>query len=304
MIDSLLRQYHDILLKLKSHRLTYPLADPTILPDEMPFFIVGSGRCGTTLLRKILLQDTQLVIPPESGGLLEGSIKFFLQKNHLPWPQLVEGVLNLWDTNADIEFWELGQKLNRQPLLELETSRRNLHQVIKHIYLSYARVHRPDGQRWGDKSPYATFGLDWIVRMYDKSSYIHMMRDGRDVVNSFIKHGLFDSLEAACERWNRAINILDRYEHASNFITIRYEDLVTDTAQQIIRLSDFLQVPLKPTHVSVEGSLGDDHLPHHGNLSKPITSLSIGNWKSDLSKSQQAKVQKLLGGNLEKTGYV
>ncbi len=304
MIDSLFRQYHEIVLKLKSYRLKYPLSDPAIDPAEMPLFIVGSGRCGTTLLRKILLQHPQLVIPPESGGLLEDSIKFFLKNNHIPWSQMVEDILSQWNSNADIEFWELGQPLNGEPLLDLAETERNLHQIIRHIYLSYAKVHQPSGQRWGDKSPYATFGLDWIVKMYHRGLYIHMMRDGRDVVNSFIKHGLFKSLEEACERWNRAINILKKYEQASNFITIRYEELVTDTAHQIVRLSDFLKVPLEPTHISFEGSLGDDHLPHHGNLSKPITSLSIGNWKTELSESQQNKVQKLLGRNLERMGYV
>ena len=40
------------------------------MPDNSPFFIVGSGRSGTTLLRMILAGHSRLHIPPETDYIL------------------------------------------------------------------------------------------------------------------------------------------------------------------------------------------------------------------------------------------
>lgn len=47
------------------------LSDGTNVPSAAPFFITGSGRCGTTLLRRLLLEHAPVAIPPENYTLAQ-----------------------------------------------------------------------------------------------------------------------------------------------------------------------------------------------------------------------------------------
>ena len=44
----------------------FVLSDGTQVRPQVPFFIAGSGRCGTTLLRRLLIEQAHVVIPPEN----------------------------------------------------------------------------------------------------------------------------------------------------------------------------------------------------------------------------------------------
>ena len=44
----------------------FSLADGTEVRPSIPFFIAGSGRCGATLLRRLVAEQTTVVIPPEN----------------------------------------------------------------------------------------------------------------------------------------------------------------------------------------------------------------------------------------------
>jgi len=48
---------------------SFALADGTVVRPSRPFFVTGSGRCGTTLTRRRLIERAHAVIPPENYGL-------------------------------------------------------------------------------------------------------------------------------------------------------------------------------------------------------------------------------------------
>ena len=82
--------------------------------------------------------------------------------------------------------------------------------------------------------------------------------------------------------------------------------MVTNTESEIQRACDFLNIQYDSVmldHTKQVGKLGDTDKSHHSNLSKPISSESIGKWKSNLSESDQESITKLLHKHLERLGY-
>ncbi|HEX6923051.1 MAG TPA: sulfotransferase, partial [Bacillales bacterium] len=59
-----------------------------------PFFIIGSGRSGNTLLRTILFQNPDIVIPPESY-VLGKAIRRYRQLSWLEWEELCSVVISV-----------------------------------------------------------------------------------------------------------------------------------------------------------------------------------------------------------------
>jgi hypothetical protein len=94
-------------------------------------------------------------------------------------------------------------------------------------------------------------------------------------------------------------------------ITVRYEDLVSDTQSQLRRLEQFLNLDYCDYDLYGENLtnnpndiyLGDDHLSHHANLSRPIFTESIGSWKNELSTKEIELMTRLISPNLKKMGY-
>ena len=82
--------------------------------------------------------------------------------------------------------------------------------------------------------------------------------------------------------------------------------MVTNTESEIQRVCDFLNIQYDSAmldHTKQVEKLGDTDRSHHSNLSKPISSESIGKWKSNLSESDQESITKLLHKHLERLGY-
>ncbi len=304
MTNWLFLKTQGMLIRTKYHSINFPLRTKDTSIKYSPFFIMGSGRCGTTILRKILEQNEQIVVPPESGGLLENSIKLFISKNDLSWELLVQQILGLWRESPDFKYWNINDHLTGEELTRLPENQRNLQSIIDHIYLTYAQCHKPEAYIWGDKTPYATFGLNWIKRLYPQGRIIHMLRDGRDVVNSLLKHRRCDNVQEACARWNESVNILAKRYADMKIITVRYEQLVSDPKSAMNRLSEFLQSKLNYNEQAPPVFLGDDHLSHHNNLKQEVHNGAVGNWKEELGPKEIHQMIKLIRPNLKKHGYV
>jgi len=56
-------------------------------------------------------------------------------------------------------------------------------------------------------------------------------------------------------------------------------------------------------HTKQVKKLGDTDKEHHSNLSKPISSDSVGKWRNNLSESDQESITKLLHKHLQRLGY-
>lgn len=263
------------------------------------FFILSSGRSGSTLLRKLLVEKYEVYIPPESNDLIVQSAKLFF-RGRSNWVNSVNEFIELIKIMKLPAHWEINLDELQKSLLSIPVDQREFYPVMDLLYRSSA----PDGLEYsiiGDKTPYLILRSDWLQALFPEAKYIYVMRDGRDVVLSRMK-AFNESIEEAANRWLWAIKEYEKLKRKSrNVYLVKYEDLVSNTEQTLLEITKFLEV--SPGDHSNLVALGDDKLKHHSNLSKPITIESIGKWRQDLSIQNQQRLNKKLLKPLLSYGY-
>jgi hypothetical protein len=181
--------------------------------SDAPIFVVGSPRSGTTLLRLILDSHPRISCGEETHFLRDlGSI-----------------VGRHWDLVSTYGFdraWWLSR--------------------IAGFYEGFQAdvLARTGKARWAEKDPTYTLILDLIDGLFPDAVYVHLLRDGHDVVASFRdRWGYRSAARAARGEWARyvrAARALGARLPADRFLELRYEHLVAEPEAQARRLFDFL----------------------------------------------------------------
>ena len=270
-----------------------------------PFFIVGSGRSGTTLLRMILASHSRLTIPPETWFLL-------------PLLQRLDPVRPL--TKAELEFavntvihhyrWpdmKLPAAEFRQRVDRLQQA--SLREVVEVIYRDHtARENKP---RWGDKTPGYIEIVPQLLRMFPGSKFIYLCRDGRDVAKSFQRQGWYGPwLHHNFREWSEASDWRarwDKAEYNNHLLDVHYEDLVLDTDRVVHRICDFLDEPFEPQMLAWQSRV-DDLVPAremviHGKLRRAPLEADDGRWRREMTVREQLVSEAFIGTRLERSGY-
>ena len=273
----------------------------------IPFFIIGSGRSGNTLLRSILSGNSDISIPPESYRI-PFAIKKFHIFNNRDWEDIVSQVLKEFEDCKEFYTWEIDITDAQKRLENIADSKRTLSNIFDELFCTYTEKHSPGSKIWGDKTPMNTLYLDWIGTVFPRSKFIHIIRDGRDVASSYLKMERYDTILEAANRWINSIESAQSFgsKIKENYMEIRYEELVTKPEDVIKYTCDFLDIDYDSKmldHTKQVKKLGDTDKEHHSNLSKPISSDSVGKWRNNLSESDQESITKLLHKHLQRLGY-
>ena len=279
-----------------------------ILPP--PFFIVGAARSGNTLLRALLLGHSRVSIPPESY-VLGGLALEWERVCYRDWDSLVRYVLDAFEHQHDFGTWETDLSPLAVRLDNVEPRRRSLAMIIDAVYRYYSEAKFPGADMWGDKTPLTTERVFLIERVFPGARYVHMLRDGRDAVSSAVNAGLYEgSVETACRQWLlrvRTAREFGRTIAADRFMEMRYEDLVSGPRAAVETVCGFLGLDFQEEMMEHEGAytkMGDATAhDHHSKVGEPVTTGSIGKWKERLTDDQADTVERMLGDELERTGY-
>lgn len=302
------RVYDRLTILLRQLGPYHPLRKPADDDRPSPFFIVGSGRSGTTLLRAILAGSREVAIPPESY-VMGAAVRDYRRLSFLPWPALVRFVLGRFQFHPGFEAWATDlDEVHRQAAACPEPER-SLAMILDAIYMAYAGRHRPEARRWGDKTPANVYHLPRLDAVFPGASYVHVLRDGRDVVASYLEAGLYDSAEDASERWIESVNLVRSFLHdvrPDRSLEVRYERLVRDPEAVTRRVCEHLALEYRPEMVNhrdrVE-ELGDTDAGHHAGLHRPIDDRSVGTWRDRLDERQRRVVEERLASRLVSLGY-
>jgi hypothetical protein len=203
-----------------------------------PFFIVGSARSGTTLLRLILNAHPDVAVPPESRFVVE-----------------------LWRGSDTVDARSFREELARHPHfvmwdLPIDAVAKELdgrdqvgyRDAIEAAYRAYARV---NGKvRWGDKTPRYVEDLEFLGRVFADARFIHLIRDGRNVALSYadVPFGP-KTIGRAAALWSRRVvegSRAGRRLGAERYLEVRYEDLVADVEDRTTQICDFLSLTFDP----------------------------------------------------------
>lgn len=221
-----------------------------------PVFIIGNPRSGTTLLRLMLNNHKNIVVPPECGFAVWWYDNYKNWNQHLSQnKQHVESFIHDLSTSRKVETWNLDYATLGDFIQAKKPA--NYTELVSSVYIYFGISNQRTFQRWGDKNNFHIQYIDVLDNIFPNSLFIHIVRDGRDVACSYRKlkqkkfrskyapNLPFDIAEIASE-WTENIQMA-----VSQFQTIgchrvcqvRYEDLVTASQVELTKLCEFLEEP-------------------------------------------------------------
>lgn len=282
---------------------------------ENVVFICGSMKSGTTLITNLLDNHPSLVVMPTDSHF----INFYEELTKITAaqkaPSCYTGRLKGWDTywvsrfinpSGQKPFWILGD--NEKAYIDFLQ------------YLEYWLNYLPDGKQndflavvlafyganpnrapvpklWVEKTPGNEEKAKEILNLYTKARFIHIVRDPYSNIASLKR-----LTQARGRPWNvenfafrirgsMALGLSNQTLFGKErYYLLRYEDLVTNTASEMTKIADFLDIAMEETLLTptVNG------LPAISNSmykSRQISGQVSGNiqdkWKTELSAYEQ-----------------
>lgn len=203
-------------------------------------FIVGAGRSGTTWLQMMLGAHPAIATGQESQIFHN-----YLRKLHEQWQR----ELDYPETN-ELRKHGITSYIDDDRFTEL--MRHFAIGVFENIFVA-----KPGASMFLEKSPNNSFNIDLIVRCLPDARFIHVIRDGRDVVTSMLaakkswgRHWAPEYAADAASEWQRAVTESSRLGGLSDhYIEVKYEELLSNGPDELRRVFGFLELPLEESHV-------------------------------------------------------
>jgi len=142
------------------------------------------------------------------------------------------------DTEGLIRPFIIPRSMDRAAVLD------ECRQLLNELYSSPMR--RASASRWCDDTPSNWLYLDFLYELYPGMKFIHMIRDPRDVVSSYVKQVWAPSdpklVVAILRSQFAAYETVKRLIPPDRIMEIRLEDISADKARALADLSAFLDV--------------------------------------------------------------
>ena len=280
------------------------------MPDTPIFFIVGKGRSGTTLLEGILDAHPNIQIPTESRFVIHNYYEYYKTTN---WTR--EKIYSFYKNvhkGRHIRLWDIDEEKLLRDLLSLE-GQSSFGAMCKNVYLNYNSFFPKEELKLiVDKHPFNTLYINELLKVFPDAKFIHVIRDYRDNVLSHSKAFKLKNFSIIAQKWLHYNKLVDELKSKipERFITIRYEDLVSDPAKTLQDLCAFLGVEYHSGMLEYHKNkaLIDPKLEVflrqiHPNLFKPILPDNIEKWKKEMSPEEITLCDAIAGSYGKGYGY-
>jgi hypothetical protein len=257
-----------------------------------PIFIVGCARSGTTWVYDIFTAHPQVAGVLESWIFSAGlGMGIFLKDSH-------------WKAGGAEGPTGIGQLMSREELTEEM-------RTISARWLS--RALRPKDRYLVEKTPGHIYTIDAIAAVYPEARFVHVLRDGRDVVVSMRAASTSwatswereRTVDGASRIWWEAVR---RARHVGaqlpgRFLEVRFEALKSDPFGSYRRLFDFCSIPYddgflervhRETAFEHRSSGGEDRFRRSGR---------VGEWRERFTHRDALAFARATGTALQETGY-
>jgi len=222
--------------------------------------VVGAGRSGNTLFRRLLMEGGAIYIPPETY-VLAGIASNVLRNPRLCWSSQVDLVLG--SITYQPEFHTFGV----ESLTEIAAiakhwpyQRRRAGNLLVETYRWLAEKNGIPAAWVGDKTPLNTLRLGLIDKLFPASSYVFMLRNPFDVVMSYVKSRIYSDYLEAADRWlvsYRAWRAFRSHLPTSRFCEIRFENLLKSPSAEVDRVMRQFGIPQRRSRLTLAERLGD-----------------------------------------------
>lgn len=297
------------------------MTDLTRPESDVPFFIIGNPRSGTTMFRLMLNSHPALVVPPECGFAVWWLPKYKAARFDGPdcAARIDQFLLDL-ETSRKIETWHLDFARLRDLLVSTRVA--TYSQVVTAVYRAYAASRGRPASICGDKNNFHIRHVSDIAALFPKATFLFLVRDGRDVAASYMELAKrpFDSpyapklpteIGAIAEEWCinnttalTALSLLSR----QSWLQVRYEDLVTHPQRTLSHVCAFLHVPfveeMLQFHKHVRDEEPADFIAWKGKVTEGVTASSVGRYRDVLSDEQLRSFTDRAGAALRHFGYL
>ncbi|MDX2115754.1 MAG: sulfotransferase [Planctomycetota bacterium] len=259
--------------------------------DDRAVIIGGCGRSGTTLLREMLDRHPNLAMGPETSILCD-----------------------MFNPSNVATEWQLSRA-------EVEALARSSTSVVRFAESFFRQYSARRGKpRWGDKTPANVRNVARILKQFPRATFIHVIRDGRDVACSLRHHPkeivrkgkiipntVNRPIAVGARRWLDDTTGGAAFHGHPRVVEVRYEQLVSDPARELSRLCAALGEDFVPEMAAARdpdrAPREPGRLMNNSNAGDPINTRSVARWKRDLSPTERQDFARVAGELLVTLGY-
>jgi len=277
------------------------------------FFIIGRPRSGTTLLRTLLDAHPNVIVPTECPFILQ----LYKRYNKISNPdkktidKIIIDLQKVWLFN----YIKIDVELLKKSLYEY-SGNINYLTLCKIIILHYtAAFPKEKIILVGDKNPVYAYKFKKTYKIFENEcKYIQIIRDPRDQIISLRNLKMeIPITSTVAKNWAYA-DITFNYiakKNKDNFMTVKYEDLVTEPEKKLKEVNDFLDIPYNSDvlkfHEKKEEykkQFSEKLLKNgHKSLLNPIKPDKIGLWKNKLTTKEKEIIELITEKQLRLYGY-
>ncbi len=305
-------------------------ASPLPFPAEPPFFILGSGRSGTTLLQNILSAHSRLAVTPETHFC-----KLAERLSGVPIDADPPDLDAWWAAYCGTSrFASVGVSAERAREILGVGPERSFRAALAAILAAFAEC--TGKPRIGEKTPGHFLYARWLLDSFPEARLIVMRRDPRAVIashartpwrkadfspaGSWVNRATRLHVLARDARWWAHVNgcILPPLEDEPRAMFVTYESLACDPERVVREVCAFLGEAFEPAMLGVRrnreaaadaGGAGwsadwaDWAAGHHAAASAPVSAASLGKWRRDLTPLEIATIESRAGEVMRRLGY-
>ena len=290
--------------------------------QRSPFFVIGSPRSGTTLLRLLLTCHPAVVIPPECGFAIWlrsefgdwGRDKFSSEPGALRFAQAVA-------KSRKFETWNISSRSIHKALTQGVPN--NYSEACRHIYRLYCSQQGKPNATWGDKNNFYLSHIPELHRIFPDARFLHIVRDGRDVACSYrevmaqastspYRPSLPTDIVEIASAWSRdlvqirtALALLS----TDKVLELRYEDLTLSPEIELQALCPWLGVVYDEKMLDFHRINCAKQLEPLGTMGwkprtlKPVSTDTVGRYTSLLTPKEIATFNVVANAQLRHYGY-
>ena len=212
---------------------------------KFPIFILGTGRCGSTLLQKVINSVDDAMIYGEHGGFLKDIGKAYftnlenekIEKYIMSRNTSGEDPESVLETLKNPRLWTAWTNwYNRESVKD------NFRNFIESFFNPGSLKHE---MHWGFKEIRYGPGdrvIEMLSDLYPEARFIFIIRHPVDVVASKISVRMSQGIEADAHKWVEQNSFFLGFgrEDSGRSIIVRYEDLISKDGLRLVQLFDWL----------------------------------------------------------------
>lgn len=266
-----------------------------------PLFVLGSGRCGSTLLYQLLAAHPRIAMTNEAR--LVDLLYFFHALAGQPAFERREHELG-------------GERVTLTGVVGARWAARLADVVRDHagpMLLDFYRREFPgrDFAYFGDKLP-SPLAAGSFGAVFPGIRCLTLVRDPRDVICSLRDYSARPDVRTAdpsfrvgdlrdyCVAWRGLY--ADCLDYLPGNLAVRYEDLAREPARELERVMEHLGLAVAPEQLAAEADAAREAF-RRGHATTGSVDESIGRWRRDLPPADRAVVAEVCRSVLERCGY-